>query len=106
MPKGVTSKKSQKNGSKATTVTKEIAKEGKFIKEVTCYRTAKEYFQMDDKYKDSGFATKSIHAGNNPDPVHGGVAPILDLSATYAQPNPGEMSTCFDYLRCGNQTVL
>lgn len=105
MGKGVTSKQSQKNGSKASK-TKAIAKDGKFIKKVECYRTAKEYFQTDDKYIGSGFATKAIHAGNNPDPVHGGVAPVIDLSATYAQPQPGEMSSCFDYLRCGNQTIL
>jgi cystathionine gamma-lyase len=102
MPKGVTSKKTQINGSK----TKPIAKDGKFIKKITCYRTAKEYFQMDDQYRDAGFATKAIHGGNNPDPVHGGVAPVIDLSATYAQTQPGELSTCFDYLRCGNQTIL
>jgi cystathionine gamma-lyase len=108
MGKGVTSRSSQKSTGKTTpgSKSKAIAKDGKFIRQIECYRTAKEYFATDDKYIESGFATKAIHAGNNPDPLHGGVAPSIDLSATYAQPSPGEMSTCFDYLRCGNNTVL
>ena len=32
----------------------------------------------------SGFSTRAIHAGNNADPVHGGVVPSLDLSTTFA----------------------
>jgi hypothetical protein len=82
MGKKVTSKSSKKS----VTKTKGIAKDGKFIKEIEYYKTAKEYFRTDDKYTESGFATKAIHAGNNPDPLHGGVAPSIDLSATYAQP--------------------
>ena len=105
MGKQVTSKSSKKSTS-STSSTKAIAKDGKFIRKIECYKTAKEYFKTDDKYEDCGFATKAIHAGNNPDPLHGGVAPSIDLSATYAQPQPGELSTCFDYLRCGNNTVL
>jgi len=54
----------------------------------------------------SGFSTRAIHAGNNADPVHGGVVPALDLSTTFAQPEPGVPSSCFDYARCGNPTVL
>ena len=54
----------------------------------------------------SGFSTRAIHAGNNADPVHGGVVPSLDLSTTFAQPEPGVPSSCFDYARCGNPTVL
>jgi cystathionine gamma-lyase len=54
----------------------------------------------------SGFATRAIHAGNQADPVHGGVCPAIDLSSTYVQPEPGVPSTCFDYSRCGNPTVL
>lgn len=104
----MTSKSSHKNGVNGIngSKTKTIAKDGKFIKKIECYKTAKEYFQTDDKWDKCGFATKAIHAGNNPDPVHGGVAPVIDLSATYAQTSPGEMSSCFDYLRCGNQTIL
>jgi cystathionine beta-lyase/cystathionine gamma-synthase len=53
-----------------------------------------------------GFSTKSIHAGNDPDLLHGGVCPSIDLSTTFAQPAPGQPSSCFDYARCGNPTVL
>jgi cystathionine gamma-lyase len=54
----------------------------------------------------SGFATRAIHAGNTADPLHGGVTPAIDLSTTYVQPVPGVPSSCFDYTRCGNPTVL
>jgi cystathionine beta-lyase/cystathionine gamma-synthase len=53
-----------------------------------------------------GMSTRAIHAGNNPDPLHGGVNPSIDLSTTFAQPAPGNPSSCFDYTRCGNPTVL
>jgi cystathionine gamma-lyase len=53
-----------------------------------------------------GLSTRAIHAGNNVDPLHGGVVPSIDLSTTYAQPSPGQPSSCFDYTRCGNPTVL
>ena len=53
-----------------------------------------------------GFATRAIHAGNTPDPIHGGVVPAIDLSSTYAQPEPGVPASAFDYARCGNPTVI
>lgn len=53
-----------------------------------------------------GISTRAIHAGNQPEAVHGGVVPSIDLSTTYVQPAPGVPSTCFDYTRCGNPTVL
>jgi hypothetical protein len=39
---------------------------------------------MDKKCIGLGFATRAIHAGNTPDPIHGGVVPAIDLSSTYA----------------------
>lgn len=54
----------------------------------------------------SGFSTRAIHAGNTADQLHGGVAPAIDLSSTYIQPTPGVPSSCFDYTRCGNPTVM
>lgn len=30
----------------------------------------------------------------------------IDLSSTYAQSAPGVLSSCFDYTRCGNPTVM
>jgi cystathionine gamma-synthase/cystathionine gamma-lyase len=47
--------------------------------------------------------TKVIHAGQQPDPVHGGVMPNLVLSTTFAQPEPGQPLR-FDYSRSGNPT--
>ena len=57
------------------------------------------------KFFNSGFATRAIHCGNEPDDKFGGVAPAIDLSTTYAQPYPGR-PVCFDYARCGNPTRL
>ena len=61
---------------------------------------------MDSKYIGKGFATRAIHAGNTPDPIHGGVCPSIDLSSTYAQPSPGVLASAFDYTRAGNPTVM
>lgn len=47
--------------------------------------------------------TLAIHAGQEPDPVHGGVMPNLVLSTTFAQPEPGQPLR-FDYSRSGNPT--
>jgi len=78
----------------------------KHTKEVDYFKHQLGYFTLDQKYKDAGFATRAIHCGNEPDPLHGGVSPTIDLSSTYAQPSPGQPSTCFEYSRCGNPTVL
>ncbi|HWO13560.1 MAG TPA: PLP-dependent aspartate aminotransferase family protein [Polyangiaceae bacterium] len=47
--------------------------------------------------------TLAIHAGQAPDPVHGGVMPNIVLSTTFAQPEPGKPLR-FDYSRSGNPT--
>jgi cystathionine gamma-synthase/cystathionine gamma-lyase len=47
--------------------------------------------------------TLAIHAGQEPDPVHGGVMPNIVLSTTFAQPEPGK-PVRFDYSRSGNPT--
>ncbi|MEY2936007.1 MAG: hypothetical protein RL033_6756 [Pseudomonadota bacterium] len=47
--------------------------------------------------------TLAIHAGQEPDPVHGGVMPNLVLSTTFRQPEPGKPLQ-FDYGRSGNPT--
>jgi len=75
-------------------------------KHVKVYRNHMDYFGDDDIFSESGFSTRAIHAGNFKDPIHGGVMPSLELSTTYAQTTPGEMASCFDYLRCGNPTIL
>jgi len=51
----------------------------------------------------SGFETKAIHAGQEPDPVTGAVVPPISLATTFAQPAVGE-HTGFEYARTGNPT--
>ena len=59
-----------------------------------------------NNFFNSGFATRAIYGGFRADPLHGGVTPAIDLSSTYAQTAPGQLSSCMDYSRCGNPTVL
>jgi cystathionine gamma-synthase len=51
----------------------------------------------------SGFETKAIHAGQEPDPVTGAVVPPISLATTFAQPGVGEHRG-FEYARTGNPT--
>jgi len=51
-----------------------------------------------------GFGTKAIHAGQDPDPISGGVSVAINLSTTYAQKFPGEPFGPYDYARCGHPT--
>jgi len=67
--------------------------------------------QIIQKYQDAnlvkdhrGFGTKAIHAGQEPDPLTGGVTVPLNLSTTYAQRFPGEPIGPYDYARAGNPT--
>ncbi|ETO36845.1 Cystathionine gamma-lyase [Reticulomyxa filosa] len=50
-----------------------------------------------------GFGTKTIHSGQEPNPLHGAVMPSIDLSTTFAQASPGKHKG-FDYTRAGNPT--
>lgn len=70
------------------------------------YGNQKDHFLDDAAYANMGLATRAIHAGNQPDPINGGVCPSIDLSTTYRQPTPGETCGSFDYTRCGNPTVM
>jgi len=54
--------------------------------------------------KHRGFGTNAIHAGQDPDPITGGVSVPINLSSTYAQKFPGEPFGHFDYSRCGHPT--
>jgi cystathionine beta-lyase/cystathionine gamma-synthase len=49
------------------------------------------------------FDTLAVHAGYEPDPIHGAVMPPVVLSTTFAQPAPGQART-FEYGRSGNPT--
>jgi cystathionine gamma-synthase len=51
----------------------------------------------------TGFETRAIHAGQDPDPVTGAVIPPISLATTFAQREVGE-HTGFEYSRTGNPT--
>jgi cystathionine beta-lyase/cystathionine gamma-synthase len=53
--------------------------------------------------KTAGFATRSIHVGNEPDPSTGAVAPPIFATSTYAQEELGKTKG-YDYSRAGNPT--
>lgn len=58
---------------------------------------------MAELRKTDGFATRVVHAGVHPDPIHGAVNPAIQLSTTFRQPAPAQPLT-FDYSRAGNPT--
>lgn len=51
-----------------------------------------------------GFATRAIHAGQEPDPTTGAVIPPIYLSSTFEQDTVGSPRGDFDYSRAGNPT--
>jgi len=51
-----------------------------------------------------GFATRAIHAGQDPDPTTGSVIVPIHASTTYAQDGVGGMRGGYDYSRTGNPT--
>lgn len=53
--------------------------------------------------ENAGFATRSIHVGNEPDPTTGAVAPPIFATSTYAQEELGKTKG-YDYSRAGNPT--
>jgi cystathionine gamma-synthase len=52
----------------------------------------------------SGFATRAIHAGQDPDPVTGSVIVPIHATSTYAQDGVGGTRSGFEYSRTGNPT--
>jgi cystathionine gamma-lyase/cystathionine beta-lyase/cystathionine gamma-lyase/homocysteine desulfhydrase len=55
------------------------------------------------KKKQAGFATRSIHVGNEPDPSTGAVAPPIFATSTYSQEELGKTKG-YDYSRAANPT--
>ena len=55
------------------------------------------------KKKQAGFATRSIHVGNEPDPSTGAVAPPIFATSTYSQQELGKTKG-YEYSRAGNPT--
>src|SRR5438094_8826480 len=52
----------------------------------------------------SGFETRSIHVGQQPDPVTGAVIPPITLSTTFAQDKAGVPKAGYDYARAATPT--
>jgi cystathionine gamma-synthase len=51
-----------------------------------------------------GFATRAIHAGQEPDPVTGSVIVPIHATSTYAQDGVGGLRAGYEYSRTGNPT--
>lgn len=58
---------------------------------------------MKDDKNDYGFATRAIHAGQQPDPATGAVMTPIFATSTYKQSSPGE-HTGYEYSRTQNPT--
>jgi cystathionine gamma-synthase len=52
----------------------------------------------------SGFETRAIHAGQDPDPASGAVVPPITLATTFAQTEVGVPIGGYEYSRSGNPT--
>jgi len=58
-----------------------------------------------DSARTYGLVTLCIHAGQEPDPIHGAVMTPIVLSSTFAQNGPAELKyPGYDYSRAGNPT--
>jgi cystathionine gamma-synthase len=51
-----------------------------------------------------GFSTRAIHAGQEPDPTTGSVAPPIYATSTYAQDGVGGLRNGYEYSRSANPT--
>ncbi len=56
------------------------------------------------QWDDSGFDTRAIHAGQEPDPLTGAVVPPVYQVSTYAQDGVGGLRGGYEYSRSGNPT--
>jgi len=52
----------------------------------------------------SGFETRAIHDGQEPDPITGAVVPPISVSTTFIQDEVGVLKGGYDYARSGNPT--
>jgi len=53
----------------------------------------------------SGFSSRSIHAGYEPDSLYGPINTPIYASTTFAQDGLNELRGGFEYTRCGNPTI-
>ncbi|WP_433801805.1 cystathionine gamma-synthase [Actinomycetospora sp. CA-084318] len=54
--------------------------------------------------QDHGFATRAIHAGQEPDPTTGSVVVPVHATSTFAQDGVGGLRSGYEYARTGNPT--
>ena len=54
--------------------------------------------------QDQGFATRAIHAGQEPDPVTGAVVPPIYAVSTFKQDGIGGLRGGYEYSRSANPT--
>jgi cystathionine gamma-synthase len=59
---------------------------------------------MTDSSAHYGFATRAIHAGQDPDPTTGSVIVPIHATSTYAQDGVGGLRNGYEYSRTGNPT--
>jgi cystathionine gamma-synthase len=59
---------------------------------------------MTDSPTRTGFATRAIHAGQDPDPATGSVIVPIYATSTYVQDGVGGLRSGFEYSRTGNPT--
>src|SRR4051794_18204633 len=52
----------------------------------------------------SGFETRAIHVGQEPDEASGAGIPPISISTTFVQDEVGNMRAGYDYARAGNPT--
>jgi len=55
---------------------------------------------------DHGFATRAIHAGQEPDPATGSITPAIHQTSTFVQDGIGGLRGGFEYGRSGNPTRI
>ena len=59
---------------------------------------------MTETHAETGFATRAIHAGQEPDPTTGAVVPPIYQSSTFVQDGIGSLRGGYEYGRSGNPT--
>ena len=59
---------------------------------------------MSEQFQKSGFETRAIHAGQEPDPTTGAVVPPIYATSTYKQDGVGGMRGGYEYSRTANPT--
>jgi cystathionine gamma-synthase len=59
---------------------------------------------MADQHSEQGFATRAIHAGQEPDPTTGAVVPPIYAVSTYKQDGVGGLRGGYEYSRSANPT--